>query len=116
MIFIGLFAFIALIVVGLNIYNNSNLEEIKSYLESENCTSIVYAKGSYKSLCNDKILEISNSFTVDLEKNSKSYNYDKIINMEIKNLSLIINDKDELKFSTKEELSNFKEELDKKLK
>lgn len=116
MIFIGLFGLIALIVVALNLYNTSNLEEIKEYLINQKCESIIYSKGSYKSLCDDKILEISNSFTVDLEKNSKIYKYDKIESVEIKNTNLILNNKDELKFSTKEELTNFKAILENKLK
>ena len=116
MIFIGLFGLIAVIVIALNMYNTSNLEEIKEYLVSKNCQSIIYAKGSFKSLCEDKILEISNSFNVDVEKNSKSYKYDKIINIETKNFNLVLNNNDELKFSSKEELTNFKNELDKKLK
>ena len=116
MIFIGLFGLIALVVVALNIYNNSNLEQIKEYLVSQKCTSITYAKGSYKSLCDDKILEISNSFSVDVEKNSKTYKYDKIISIETKNFNLILNGKEELKFATNEELTNFKNELEKKLK
>ena len=116
MIFIGLFGLIAVIVIALNMYNTSNLDEIKEYLVSQNCQSIVYAKGSYKSLCKDEILEISNSFSVDIEKNSKSYKYDKIVNIETKNLNLVINSDNELKFSTQEELINFKNELEKRLK
>ena len=116
MIFIGLFGFIAVIIVGLNMYNDSNLETIENYLKSQKCETIIYSKGSYKSLCDDKILEISNSFSVDIEKNSKTYIYDKIKIIETKDLNLILNSKDKIRFSTKEELSTFKENLQNKLK
>ena len=44
MIFIGLFLFIALIIIALNLHNQSNLNEIKEYLQNNNCQDIVYSK------------------------------------------------------------------------
>lgn len=116
MILIALFGFIAVIVIALNMYDNSNLAKIEEHLKAQNCTSIIYARGSYKSLCDDKILEVSNSFSVDIEKNSKIYDYDKIKSIKTKDLNIIINDENEIKFSTQEELNEFKNNLEKRLK
>lgn len=116
MIFIGFFLFIALIAVALNMMNSSNLQQIEDHLKSQNCTSIIYAKGSYKSLCNDKILEISNSFTIDLEKNTKEYMYSDIKNITVENLDILLNDKEKLQFKKKDELYDFYEKLKDEIK
>ncbi len=58
MIFIGLFLFIAFVVILLNLYNHSNLDKIEKYLQKSNCTEYSYSKGSYKALCEDSFKEL----------------------------------------------------------
>ena len=115
MIFIGLFLFIALIIIALNLHNQSNLNEIKQYLQNNNCQDIVYSKGSYKALCDDYFTEIENSFTVDIDKNSKLINYSDIKNLEVKELDILINRDYKIKFKTQESLDLFFNNLEKKL-
>ncbi len=116
MIFIGFFLFIALIAVSLNMMNSSNLEQIEDYLKSKNCTSITYSKGSYKALCNDKILDVANSFTIDLKKNTKEYSYSNITNIKVEKLDILLNDKEKLQFKSKDELYKFYEDLKDEIK
>lgn len=116
MIFIGLFLFIAVIIVALNMLNSSNLESIKEYIVSKNCENIIYSKGSYKALCKDNILEVSNSFTVDLEKNSSTIDYKDIKNIEVQDYKLVINDNMKIKFATEDEAIIFYNSLREKIK
>lgn len=116
MIFIALFLFIALIIIALNMYNSSNLDKIEKYIVNENCKEYVYSNGSYKALCEDKILEISNSFKVDIEKNSKMYFYKDIKNVDVQKLDILINDDIKLKFKQKDELYKFYDDLKKRIK
>jgi hypothetical protein len=115
MIFIGLFLFIALIVIALNLHNQSNLNEIKEYLQTNNCQEITYSKGSYKGLCDDNLIEIENSFTVDINKNSKSIYYKDIKNLNIDNLNIIVNSNFKVEFKDKESLDSFFKNLENKL-
>ena len=118
MILIVLFLFIAVIVIALNMYNSSNLTEIENYIKNQKCENIVYSKGAYKSLCDDKILEVSNSFQVDIKKNSTMYYYKDIKNLDVdvKKLELVVNDKDRVSFKTKDEVYKFYDELKKRIK
>lgn len=75
MIFIGLFLIIAIVVISLNIHNHSNLDKIEEYLNSTNCKEYIYSRGSYKALCEDSLVEIENSFVVDVNKNLKTIKY-----------------------------------------
>lgn len=116
MIFIAFFLFIALIAVSLSMMNSSNLEQIEDHLKSQNCTSIIYSKGSYKALCNNKILDVANSFTIDLEKNTREYKYSDIKNITVENLDILLNDKEKLQFKKKDELYEFYEKLKTEIK
>ena len=115
MIFIGFFGFIVLIVVILNVYDNSNLEKIQKYITEENCFEYIYSKGTYKALCEDRLLEISNSFNIDIKKDKTEYKYKDIMSIEIENKSIIINDKDKISFSKEKELNKFYKQLEEKL-
>lgn len=115
MIFIGLFLFIALIIIALNLHNQSNLNEIKEYLQKNNCQEIIYSKGSYKALCDDSIVEIENSFTVNISENSKSINYKDMKNLRIDNLNIVINNNFKVEFKEKENLHSFFKNLENKL-
>ena len=102
MIFIGLFLFIALIIIALNLHNQSNLNEIKQYLQNNNCQDIVYSKGSYKALCDDYFTEIENSFTIDINKNSRSINYKDIKDLRVDKLNIVINSDFKIEFKEKD--------------
>lgn len=117
MIFIALFLFIAVNIIALNMYNSSNLDEIKEHIINQECKAIVYSKGSFKSLCDDKVLEISNSFIVDIGENSKMYYYKDMnsLDIDVKKLDIIVNDKDRISFKTKDEAYSFYEKLVKKV-
>lgn len=116
MIFIGFFLFIAVIVISLSVYNSSNLNKIEEHIKSQNCPKYIYSKGSYKALCENKILEVENSFVVDLEKNSKEYKYSDIKDIQIKKSDLILNNEHKISFKQKEELDKFYGELKEKIK
>ena len=116
MIFIALFLFVAVVIVALSMHNSSNLKEIESYIKNENCNNYTYSKGSYKALCDEKILEISNSFSVDIEKNSKEYLYKNIKNIDIQKLNIVLNDKQKISFKQKDEVYDFYEKLKHRLK
>lgn len=115
MIFIGLFLFVAIIVIALNMHDSSNLDEIENHLKNNNCNSYIYSKGSYKALCEDKILEIENSFTIDIQKNSTNYKYEDIKNIDIENLDIVINKEYKLRFKQKNEMDKFHKQLNDKL-
>ena len=115
MIFIGLFAFIGFIVVGLNMYDDYNLQKIEDYINKEKCEKHIYSKGSYKALCEDRLLEISNSFSIDIKKDKIEYKYKDIESIEKENKNILINDKDKISFSKVEELDKFYIQLEEKL-
>ena len=114
MIFIGLFLFIAFIVIALNVYNHSNLAYIEEYLQKNKCEEYAYSKGSYKAFCDDSFVEIKNSFIVNLDENSNIFKYEDIKNLEINQLNLIINTH-KISFKEKEELDKFYKKLQEKI-
>lgn len=116
MIFIGLFLFIAFIVIALNVYNSSNLNKIEEHIKNQNCQTPLYSKGTYKAFCNDKVLEVSNSFIVDLKQNSKEYKYTDIKSVKIEKLDIIINEKYKLKFKEEKNINIFYDNLKNKIK
>lgn len=115
MIFIGFFLLIVLVVVSLNLHNHANLDKIEDYLKKTDCSNYTYSKGSYKALCKDHLLEISNSFTVDVEKNSKITKYEDIKDIKIKDIKIIINDEYVLEFKHNEDINAFYKNLEEKL-
>lgn len=116
MIFIGLFLFIALIVISLNIYDSSNLNKIEEYLKSKKCENTIYSKGNFKAFCDEKILVISNSFILDIEENTKMYNYKDIKSIKIEKQDIIINEKDKIRFKEEKNLNSFYNKLENKIK
>ena len=116
MVFIVVFLIIATVVVGLNMHDNANLKKIENHLKEKDCTNLVYGRGSYKALCEDKIAVIQNSFTIEFENNSKDFNYTDIKNIDVKKLDIILNDDYYLQFKHKEELDKFYDELKKRIK
>lgn len=114
MIFIGLFLFIILLVISLNVYNHYNLVYIEEYLQKNKCEQYAYSKGSYKAFCTDSFVEIKNSFIVNLDENSNIFKYEDIKNLEINQLNLIINTH-KISFKEKEELDKFYKKLQEKI-
>ncbi len=114
MIFIGLFLFIILLVISLNVYNHSNLVYIEEYLQKNKCEQYTYSKGSYKAFCSDSFVEIKNSFIINLDENSNIFKYEDIKNLEINQLNLIINTH-KISFKEKEELDKFYKKLQEKI-
>lgn len=114
MIFIGLFLFIVLVVMSLNIYNHSNLASIEEYLQKNKCEEYAYSKGSYKAFCGDSFVEIKNSFIVNIDENSNIFKYEDIKNVEINQLNLIINTH-KISFKEKEDLDKFYKKLQEKI-
>ncbi len=115
MIFLVFILFIALIVISLNIKDNSNLEMMENYLLKQNCKDIVYARGSFKAICDKKVVEIKNSFSVDLEKNKIVLDFNKINQIEKKDNTLILNKNHKLKFKTPKQRDVFYKELKKRI-
>jgi uncharacterized protein with FMN-binding domain len=115
MIFIGLFLFIALIVLALNLHNQSNLNEIKEYLQENKCQEIVYSKGSYKALCDDYFIEIKNSFTVNINENSKSIKYEDIKDLRVDKLNILVNNNFKVEFKDQVNIDLFFKNLQNKL-
>ncbi|AXX96318.1 MULTISPECIES: hypothetical protein [Arcobacter] len=114
MIFIGLFLIIAIVVISLNIHNHSNLDKIEEYLNSTNCKEYIYSRGSYKALCEDSLVEIENSFVVDVNKNLKTIKYKDIKNIDTKETKLMVDDF-VFEFKDKNDLNLFLEKLKGKL-
>lgn len=114
MIFIGLFLIIAIVVISLNIHNHSNLDKIEEYLNSTNCKEYIYSRGSYKALCKDSLVEIENSFVVDVNKNLKTIKYKDIKNIDTKETKLMVDDF-VFEFKDKNDLNLFLEKLKGKL-
>lgn len=115
MILIVIFLFIAVIVISLNIYDSSNLTKIQEYLEKQKCTNLIYSKGSYKAICPQSIKQIKNSFTLDLEKNTKAYLYKDIKSININKNDILINSKNKISFKKENEASKFYKILDNKI-
>ncbi|PLY06334.1 MAG: hypothetical protein C0625_09350 [Arcobacter sp.] len=114
MIFLILFGIIAVIVIALNIHDSSNLDEIREYFEKKNCQNIVYSKGSFKGICKNEIIQVNNSFTVDLEKNKSTFKLDKIHELSKKDLAIVINKNYKIEFKIKENMENFYKKLEEK--
>ncbi|RXJ98181.1 hypothetical protein CRU98_10490 [Arcobacter sp. CECT 8986] len=114
MIFIGIFAFIFLIVIGLNIYDSSNLQKLEDYIKTQNCINYSYSRGSYKAICNEKVLKLENSFNIDLEKNKKEFLYVNIRNSKLQKNTIYINN-EKFEFKQKENAKEFYNLLQEKL-
>lgn len=115
MIFIALFGFIAFVVVALNMYDNYNLQKIENYIKQKKCESFIYTKGSYKALCEDSLLEIANSFNLDIKTQKKEFRYINVKDIYIDKKSIIINNKEKISFSKDEELNKFYKQIEEKL-
>ena len=119
MIFIGLFFVIVIIVMALNIHNHSNLDKIEDYLKTINCKDFIYSKGSYKAFCEDNLLEVKNSFILDLKNNQMlevDYKNIKKLEEENENLHILTTNEDfKIQFKEKSDLEKFKEKLNSKI-
>jgi len=114
MIFLILFGIIALIVIALNIYDNSNLEKIKEHFETNNCQNIIYSKGTYKGICKDEVIQVDNSFSIDLKKDERKFKLNKINKIDKNNLTIIINNDYIIEFKDIKNLEAFYKSLEEK--
>jgi len=115
MVFLVIFGLIAVVVIALNMKDSSNLEKIENHFKAENCQNIVYSKGIYKGICENKIMQINNSFSVDLEKNKTTFTLDKIKNLDEKELSIIVNNSYIIEFKDKKNKETFYKSLKEKI-
>lgn len=115
MVFIVVFAIIAIIVLSLNFKDNANLEKIEDHFKAKNCQNIIYSKGSYKGICGDILMEIDNGFEVDLKEDKKTIKLKDIKKVDDKVLTIIINDDFEIEFKDKQNKENFYNNLKEKL-
>ncbi len=115
MIFIGLFLFIALVVILLNAYNHSNLAQIEDYLQKNSCVEYAYSKGSYKAFCDDYFMEIKNSFIVNIDENKNILKYKDINSVEINQLNVTINKNYKISFKEKNEVDTFYKQISEKI-
>ena len=115
MILIGLFLFIAFVVISLNVYNHSNLAQIEDYLQKNNCVEYTYSKGSYKAFCDDYFIEIKNSFVVNIDENSNVFKYKNINSLEINQFNILINKDYKISFKEKNEVDTFYKKISEKI-
>ena len=115
MILIGLFLFIAFVVISLNVYNHSNLAQIEDYLQKNSCVEYAYSKGSYKAFCDDYFIEIKNSFVVNIDENKNIFKYKDINSVEINQLNIIINKNYKISFKEKNEVDAFYKQISEKI-
>lgn len=114
MIFLILVAFIAVIVVGLNMYDNSNLQSIENYLQNKKCQEIVYSKGTYKGLCDEGMYLIPNSFSLKIEEDKKIALYQEITSITKKAHTLTIHTSKEdfhAEFKDEKRLNHYMQQL-----
>lgn len=114
MIFLILFGIIALIVIALNIYDNSNLEKIKKHFEVNNCQNIIYSKGTYKGICKNEVIQIDNGFSIDIQKDTKIFKLNQITKLNKDNLTVVLNDSYKIEFKEKKNLELFYKSLEEK--
>ena len=115
MILIGLFLFIAFVVISLNVYNHSNLAQIEDYIQKNNCVEYTYSKGSYKAFCDDYFIEIKNSFVVNIDENSNIFKYKNINSLEINQFNILINKDYKISFKEKNEVDTFYKKISEKI-
>ena len=114
MIFLLVFGLIAVVVIALNIIDSSNLEKIENHFKTLNCQNVIYSKGIYKGICKDEIMQIPNSFSVDLEEDKKTFKLKDIRSLEIKDFTIIINKNYNIEFKEKENMGTFYKTLKEK--
>ena len=109
MIFIIFFVAIVLAVVGLNLINSDNLDEIENYYAAQKCEAVTYVRGEYKGLCKESIILIKNGFSIDLSKPHKEIFYKDIqgIKKQDEILTLMTNEMIELEFKNNIQLEEF---------
>ncbi len=109
MIFIIFFVAIVLAVVGLNLINSDNLDEIENYYAAQKCEAVSYVRGEYKGLCKDSIILMKNGFSIDISKPDKLIFYKDIqgIKKQDKMLVIMTNEMTELEFKDNIQLEEF---------
>jgi hypothetical protein len=111
MFFLIFFGLIVFIIIGLNSYNNTNLDKIQKHFEATKCQNIIYSKGTYKAICEDKVMQIDNNFSIDLKKDEKSIKLSEINEISKNNLTIVLNDSYMIAFKDKNNLEVFYKDL-----
>jgi len=65
MILIVFFGLIAIVVIGLNVWDSHNINKIQEYYKNKQCEAVYYSQGQYQGICDKSIVVIKNGFTVD---------------------------------------------------
>lgn len=119
MIFLIFFGLIIVVIVGLNIHDNSNISKIENYFKAQQCQPISYVSGQYRGICKDQVILMRNGFSVDVAQPEKLIQYKQIQNIKKANNTLVIetnNDSTSLEFKEAEKLEVFYTALQKKMK
>ena len=115
MIFLVVFGLIAVIVIVLNMIDGSNLEKIESHFKVQNCQNIIYSKGIYKGICEDEVMQIGNSFSVDIEKDKTIFKLDKIKKLDEEKFKVVINKTYNIEFKEEKNKEVFYKNLKEKI-
>lgn len=115
MIFLVLIGIIAVIVLALNMKDSSNLERIENHFQKNNCQEIIYTKGSYKGICKDYIMQIPNSFSVDIENDKQILKFSEIKQLSKNGKNIIINKEYKFEFKEDKDLDRFHKSIEEKL-
>ena len=115
MVFLVIFGLIAIVVIMLNMKDGSNLEKIENQFKSQDCQNIIYSKGVYKGICDDRIMQISNGFSVDLEKDKTTFKLDEIKKIDEQGLTIIINNEYNIEFKDEKNMKVFYKDLKEKI-
>lgn len=118
MIFIIFFSLIALVFIGLNFLDNSNISKIEAYFKAQQCETVSYVSGMYRGVCNDKIIVMKNAFSVDVSNPEKLIYYNDIKEITKKEKQLMILTKSEdvvLDFKDQADLDKFFNEVQNRL-
>ena len=118
MIIIILFGLVAAVFIGLNILDNSNIDKIEAHFKAQQCQSISYVSGSYRGVCQDKIIVMKNGFSVDTSKPQKLIYYKDITKINKQEKHLVIETASGnvlLDFKEQDDLNKFFNEVQNKL-
>lgn len=115
MIFLILIGIVGIIVIALNMKDNANLEKIENHFKENNCQEIIYTKGSYKGICKDSIMQIPNSFSVDLKEDKQVLKFSDIKQLSKNGKNIIINKEYKFEFKNQTNLDRFYEKVEEEL-
>lgn len=110
MIFIVFFGLIIVVVIGLNVLDNNNINKIEQYFKAQHCEAINYVNGQYFGVCKENIIIVKNGFSVDISKPEKVIFYKDIKELKKEDKKLIVitkNNKIDLEFKDQNNTNDF---------